>query len=344
VGALLSIVYITERDEPRFEWFADSLANQLAEAGDARSERSEHGEVVELIVVDGRHSPERAAEFARIVGDRFPMRHVPPKPTPYNSAHRLTERPYSAISSARNTGIVHAGAPYVVFVDDCCLLADGWWREVADAAANGYVLAGTYENRLNMRVERGRLLRDDGLGAGAAARDSRWELGDDQALVQIVGGQLFGCGLGAPRALLLQINGFDELCDPIGGEDSNLGIRLEWSGARIFLSRRMLAIKDGERHRGDTTLRLDRGHAPHSPLDPERYMACLAEFGVRARTIADGAWDCSHLCLDLLYGTRSTAALGNYYELSRLSADRLGETVADFPQRYWATGEPIAAL
>ncbi len=344
MGALLSIVYITERARPRFDWFADSLANQLADAGAGESERAGRNGTVELIVVDGHHSPERAAEFARIVGGRFPMRHVPPKPTPYNGAHRLTQRPYSAISSARNTGILHASAPYVVFVDDCCLLADGWWQEVADAAANGYVLAGTYENRVNMRVERGRLLGDDGLGAGAAARDSRWELGDEQALVQIVGSQLFGCGLGVPRALLLQINGFDELCDPIGGEDSNLGIRLEWSGARIFLSRRMLAIKDGERHRDDTTIRLDRGHAPDGPLDPERYIACLAEFGVGARTIADGAWDCSHLCLDLLYGTRSCLALGNYYELSSLSVEQLQQTVADFPERYWATGEPIATL
>ncbi|HEX3911251.1 MAG TPA: glycosyltransferase family 2 protein [Solirubrobacteraceae bacterium] len=336
-AAVVSIVYITGRAEPRLDWFIDSLANQLADAG------ADPG-AVELIAVDGRHSPERVAEFVRILGDRFAMRHVAPKPTPYGGPHRLTERSYSAISSARNTGIVYAGAPYIAFVDDSCLLADGWWRELAAAAEHGYVIAGAYENRVDMTVEHGRLLEGGGPRAAPAAIDSRWEVGDDEALVQIVGGQLFGCSLGAPHELLLECNGFDELCDPIGGEDSNLGIRLEWSGARIFYSRRMLAIKDGERHRHDTTIRLDRGQAVPSPLDDERYMSCLREFGVGRRTLIDGACDCSHLCLDLLYGTRSTRALGNYYELAELSEADLPGLPARFPERYWATAEPISAL
>ncbi len=332
-----SVVYITDRAQPRFAWFADSLANQLAEAG-------EDAGAVEVIVVDGRRSPERAGEFARIVDGRFALRHVAPKPTPYNGRHRLTQRAYSAISSARNTGIVYASAPYVAFVDDCCVLADGWWQEVLTAAAHGYVVGGAYENRVNMLVEDGRVLGDDGPRAGAAAIDSRWQSGDEEGLVQIVGGQLFGCGLGAPRERLLELGGFDELCDPIGGEDSNLGIRLEWSGARIFFSRRMLAIKDGERHRGDASVRLDRGHGADGVLDRERYMAALAEFGVGHRTIDDGAWDCSHLCLDVLYGTHSTRALGNYYELARLSQADLQRLPEAFPEHYWATGEPISAL
>jgi hypothetical protein len=330
-----SIVFVTHRANPRFEWFADSLAAQLGDGAEA-----------ELIVVDGLHSQSRERELARIVAGRFALRHVAPKPTPYSGPRRMTSRDYNSVSSARNTGIVFARAPYVVFTDDSGVLVDGWWQEVQDAASLGYVLAGSYENRLNMRVERGRLLGDDGTGGASrlGAIDSRWETGDEQALVQIVGTQLFGCGFGAPRALLVAVNGFDELCDPIGGEDGNLGVRLEWSGARIFYSRRMKTIKDGERHRDDAVVRLDRGHSDGVPLEESQYMDCLERFGVGARTIADAAWDCGHLCLDLLYGTRSVRALGNDYDLATLTEAELEQTATGFAERYWATGEPLAEL
>ena len=330
---MVSIVYITQRAEPRFEWFADSLAYQL-DASDSAGE-------VEVIVVDGRLTDERRERFAGIVDGRFASRHVAPKPTPYNGPHRLTEHEHSTISSARNTGIVYARSPYMIFVDDCGMLADGWWQEVRTAARHEYVLAGTYENRDDLCIEHGRL--PDGDGSTRAAIDHRWDQGDDHALVQVVGTQLFGCGLGAPRELLLALNGFDELCDPLGGEDTQLGVRIEWSGERIYYSRRAMIVKDHLRHRGDSVVRLDPAVAGGS-FDRDRYMACLAEFGVRRRTIEDGAWDCSHLCLDVLYGTRATRALGNYYELAELSEDDLARLPESFPERYWATAEPISEL
>jgi hypothetical protein len=335
-----SIVYVTHRPNPRFDWFADSLAGQLG------GERL----AVEVIVVDARHSRERELEFARLVGDRFLLRHVAPKPTPYSGAYRKTGREYSTISSARNTGIVYASAPYIVFNDDSGALAEGWWQEVQGAAHRDYVIGGSYENRTDLRVEDGQI--DDPAPRPQAidtpdtadAIDSRWELGDDEALVQISGGRLFGCGLGAPRELLVAVNGFDELCDPVGGEDSNLGLRLEWSGARLFYSRRMRMVKDGMRHRDDEIVPLDRGHAARDLLDEQRYMACLERFGVGARTFVDARLDCGHLCLDVLYGTRAVRALGNGYDLAQLTAAELERTAASFPERYWATGEPLAKL
>ena len=48
----VSIVYVTHRPNPRFEWFADSLANQLGDGSEA-----------EVIVVDGAFSPEREREL-----------------------------------------------------------------------------------------------------------------------------------------------------------------------------------------------------------------------------------------------------------------------------------------
>jgi hypothetical protein len=329
----VSIVYVTHRPNPRFEWFADSLASQLGDGSEA-----------EVIVVDGAFSPERGRELARIAGGRFELRYVAPKPTPYSGPHRVTSRAYSAISNARNTGIVYAGAPYVVFNDDSGVLVAGWWEEVQQAARLGYVIGGSYENRIEISVTDGRLDDEDPRADALELIDSRWELGDDEALVQITGGRLFGCGLGAPRALLVAVNGFDELCDPIGGEDTNLGLRLEWSGARLFYSRRIRMVKDGARHRGDAVVRLDRSHAGADLLDESRYMAALASFGVGARTFADGRLDCGHLCLDILYGTRAVRSLGNGYDLATLTESQLEQTATDFPERYWATGEPLAEL
>lgn len=330
----VSVVYVTHRANPHFDWFADGLARQVGE------------DAVEVIVVDGRHSTERARAFAQMVDGRFTLRHVPPKPTPYSGPGRITRHPYSAASSARNTGIVYARAPYVVFTDDSGALGDGWWEEVVTAAKHAYVLAGTYENRTDLVVEDGRVLSGH-LAPGAKAGDvidSRWEIGDDHALVQIVGSQLFGCGLGAPRARLVALNGFDELCDPIGGEDYHLGVRLEWSGERLFFSRRMMTIKDADRHRSDAIKRLDRGRAEDGPLAEARYMACLGEFGVAQRTLAGRPWDCGHLCLDILYGTRSIRSLGNCYDLESLNEQDLAQVAQAFPERYWATGEPLAEL
>ncbi|HWF32113.1 MAG TPA: hypothetical protein VG188_06105 [Solirubrobacteraceae bacterium] len=330
---LASIVYVTHRPNPRFEWFADSLANQIGD-----------GSAVEVIVIDALHSPARERQFALTAGGRFALRHVAPKPSPYSGPHRATSRDYSTISNARNTGIVYSRAPYVVFNDDSGVLVEGWWEEVERAARLGYVIGGSYENRLDMQVAEGRLEdpapRPDALGL----IDSRWELGDDRALVQIAGGQLFGCGLGAPRELLVAVNGFDELCDPVGGEDANLGVRLEWSGARLFYSRRMRMVKDGARHRDDAVVRLDRAHAGADLLDERRYMAVLESHGVRERTFADGRLDCGYLCLDLLFGTRLVRALGNSSDLADLTEADLEDTASVIPELYWATGEPLAKL
>jgi hypothetical protein len=328
-----SIVYVTHRPNPRFEWFADSLANQLVD-----------GSEVEVIVVDAHHSPAREQQFALCVDGRFALRHVAPKPSPYSGPHRATSRDYSTISNARNTGIVYSGAPYVVFNDDSGVLVEGWWQEVQRAADLGYVIGGSYENRLDLAVADGRLEDPSPRADALDLIDSRWELGDDEALVQIAGGQLFGCGLGAPRELLVAVNGFDELCDPIGGEDANLGLRLEWSGARLFYSRRMRMVKDGARHRHDEVVRLDRSHVGADLLDERRYMAVLERFGVRKRAFADGRLDCGYLCLDLLFGTRVLRALGNSYDLAELTEADLEDTATDFPERYWATGEPLSEL
>jgi hypothetical protein len=319
----ISIVYPTQRPEPRFDWFADSLAWQLREDDD-----------VEVIFVDGLHSPERRTELDRVVAGRFAFRHVAPKPSPYNGPQRLTRRDYWAASSARNTGILWSAGSYIVFVDDTSVVGPHWLAEVLKAAAEGYVVAGAYEKRCEMTVENGRLVR----GRIAAGPDSRWDLGDDTRTVEIVGGQWYTNSCGAPRELLLAVNGFDELCDVIGGEDWHLGIRLEWSGSAIYYSRRMLTTEsDDLAQQDDMPLRLDK------LTDEQFYMQRLLDFGVTQRA-TEGHYDSSHLLLDILYGTRSIRSIGNYYDLAELNEANLLETVERFPRYHWFDQQPLVEM
>jgi hypothetical protein len=320
----LSIVYLTYRFQPRFDWFADSLAAQLVE-----------GDELEVIFVDGRHSPHRTADLERVVGGRFSFRHVAPKPTPYNGPHRLTGRDYFSAASARNTGVIYGRKPYVVFVDDACVLMPGWLDEVRNAARDRCVIGGAYWKRWEMVVDRGMLIssRNDQTG-----RDTRWSFGESDRLVKIRGGQLFGCSCGLPRELLLEVNGYGELCDSIGGEDWELGLRLEQSGAPVYYSRRMLTIESEELHRqGEPPLKLDK------LTDERSYMRRLRDFGVKRRTTS-GRCDSSHMLIDICCGTRSVRNVGNYYELSDLDEAGLLGLVEHMPRQHWFDLQPLSEM
>jgi hypothetical protein len=322
-GVAASLVYLTCREEPAFEWFADSLAPQLSASDD-----------VELILVDGVPDREREERWVRAVGGRIPYRCVAAKPSPYNGAHRLTSRDFFAAASARNTGLVYARKPYVIFVDDACVLGERWWRAAQEAARAGRVVTGAYRKDWGMEITRGVLLKS----RECSGIDSRWSLGDDSRAVRVGGGQLFGASIGAPRDLLLQLNGFDELCDSIGGEDWHLGVRLELAGVPTYYDRRMLSVESEELHRkGKPFARVDR------TLPEAAYMDRLAEFGVRRRHIP-GAWDSSHMLLDVVYGTESAATQGNYYWLADLSETSLVSTTRCFPRCHWFDRRPLSEL
>lgn len=329
-AAGVSIVYSTHRPDPRFRWFADSLAAQA------------EGDDFEVIVVDGLHSPVREAQLRAAVAGRFSLRTVSPKPSPYGGPYRLTKTNFYALASARNTGVVYASRPYVAFVDDCSVLMPGWWEEVQSAARHGYVVAGAYNVHREMVVENGELIhsRIDRSGRSGLGLDSRWDIGNDQALVRCHGGQLYGGNFAVPRDVLLAVNGTDELCDVMDGEDYHLGIRLEWSGQRIFFSRRMLLIKAEERHDpgGTVVVRLDK------LLNRSLYMRKLHEFGVPGRREGAGDWHSTQLALDILYGTRAVRSLGNCYDLRDLDESNLLDTVERFPTRHWVDDQPLEEM
>jgi GT2 family glycosyltransferase len=320
----VSIVHVTHRREPAFAWFVDSLARQLRSGDD-----------VEVVFVDGLHGPERSRQLAQTVAGRFPFRHVPPKPTAWNGPHRRTRANYSAVGSARNTGIVYARHPYIVFVDDACVLMGGWWEQVRAAARNARVVGGAYQKHYEMTVHGGVLISSR---LEADGQDSRWDRGDDATAVPIGGGDLFGAGLAAPRELLVELNGFDELCDPTGGEDYHLGLRIELSGVPLHYCRAMLVVESQELHlqAPDVVRRAET-------LDPASYRRRLREFGVAQRSTA-GPCDAGHMILDILLGTRAVTTMGNHYALRTLTEFDLPGTAERLPHSYWFDHRPLSLL
>jgi hypothetical protein len=138
--------------------------------------------------------------------------------------------------------------------------------------------------------------------------------------------------------VLVELNGFDELCDGLGQEDCQLGLRIDAAGYPVFYSRRLMTVESEEHHqRGEPLWRVD------PVLGPERYMAKLLEFGLEKRS-TDGAFDASHLVIDLALGLRQTKSLGNHYELADLRPEDLPGTAEGIPTTFWVDGRPIAEV
>lgn len=324
MGTAIDIVFATGREEPSFDWFADGLARQLGDGDDVR-----------VIVVDAYFSPERTRRFAREAGERFALRHSPPKPSPWQGPHRFTRAEYFAAASARNTGLVLACAPYVVFVDDCSVPMPGWWAGIKRAAAAGAIVTGAYRRAADMRVEAG-VLVDAQVEAGG--HDTRWSFGDDAGPVPAAGNHLYTPSMGAPRESLVSINGFDEMCDSTACEDWQLGVRLANTGATILYDRSMMTVEhEGHQRVGRPLLRVD----PELPADA--YMSRLAGFGVHRRTVA-GRHSCTAMIADIVYGTGSGATHGNYYHLNTLTEAGFPDTIRRFPTHRWFDDVPLASL
>jgi hypothetical protein len=145
--------------------------------------------------------------------------------------------------------------------------------------------------------------------------------------------------MGIPRQVLLEANGFDELCDGVGGEDYHLGGRLEFSGHRVFYSRRMLTIESDD-HPSVDPVKLSR---INPVLEPPRYMDRLARFGVDRRA-TDGRWDASHMILDVVFGLSQQVSLGNHYQLGDLTPADLAGTARCMPETFWFDGRPLEEL
>lgn len=296
---MLTVAYLTSRLNPRFSWFFDSLHRELA--GNYNG--------IKIVVVD-RHGPRTLPSYC-------PVTHVPPKSSVWQGPYRLTSIDYFAASNTRNTALLLAPDGWIVYVDDLSVILPGWMDAVRLAMDGGYVAAGAYKKVNDLVVENGNVISHTEHPKGI---DSRWHYGDKP--ITIPGSQLFGCSMAAPVDWLLDIGGWDEDCDSVGGEDYALGMMLQSHGRTIKYCRKMLTFEDDLAHGEEPpVVRIDKGVSPH---------------------------DKSHAMLHMIHGGRRSAP--NYFGPGGIRAVRqrilAGEQfpITRVPDRDWFDGQLLSEM
>jgi hypothetical protein len=319
---MISIVYITARKEPHFDWFKDSLLNQVTD---------EELKDIEIIMVDYWRKGKTVVSPSAI----YNMTVTPPLPSPVQGEHKITKKEYFAPSAARNAGIVHAKGDYIVFVDDVSVLRPNWWERVKKAYNEGYIVFGKYEKLTQMVVENG-IVTSYYESVGVDTREVTQDLTPNN------GSWCYGCSFGAPTEILLACNGVDTLCDMIGSEDYQLGMRMSRLGVPMYYDRLMITSESHEAHTIDVVMeRFDK------ETTPEQYYNTLKRFGLRNCFFIDmKRWDSSHLILDTLFQLESSMALLNHFDLRKLKekAQRGEEIIAEdmcFPSTFWFDNTPL---
>jgi hypothetical protein len=235
----LTVVFITARKEPCFEWFWDSLCPQI-----------KVGEIVDVIVVDLHcEEPGRVEGFLR----------VPPMPNVWQGPHRLTNCDVWAIATAKNTALCLARTEWIAYCDDRAVLGDHWLESVKEAMRGEYVVTGSYEKRTGMIVENGKIV-DYGTLIGD---DHRAAIYPKDRAVKCKGSQLFGVTQALPVEWLLRVNGFDETCNGLGLEDCMLGCMLVNNKRRVRYDYRMHLTEDRTGNGVAPIKRKDKGVSPN---------------------------------------------------------------------------------
>lgn len=246
---MISIVYITNRFEPEFDWFYDSLLRQW-KPGD---------EPPQIILVAPEHT--RAAPRPGVL-------RVEPKPTIWSGRFRITKSDWWSTSNARNTGICLAIKDWIAFVDDRSVLLPGWVDSVKEAMQEKRVVCGTYMKVHDLVVNSG-LVKSFTPTKGA---DSRLEYVTRYWIPHFKRGGpfdcpgewTFTCSVALPMEWVLEVGGFDETCDGSGGEDSIFGLMLQNHQFHISFDPRMRMIEDRTPGKCDPlAIRRDKGISPN---------------------------------------------------------------------------------
>ena len=291
------MAYITARDDCRVEWFADSLArhvpvderhcihlvfvDRLLWALTPEQAASDFRRADEISLLDRKwHVEARREKFANAVRGRFDFIHIPVKPNNFQGPFRLTSRDMFCAAESRNTAIAAARHDYFVVADDLSVLLPTWWPQVKHAASSGYAVAGAYWKQKDLVVQDGEIKSFTEYKEG---RDTRWDHGSESGIVRWHGGDVYGCSFGAPTEALLRVNGVDEICNGQGGEDYDLGIRMERAGVQWWYNRNMQTWESEEAHHTEPSLprvrkivtpdRLPAGYEqyPHARYDERHY-------------------------------------------------------------------------
>lgn len=256
----LTIIYFTGRGEQaNYQWFVDSLSNQL------------NGRRVSVIRVDF-HAPEFTGKYSGWVS---------PKPTIWQGSHRLTSEDWWAASNGRNTGICLADTEWIAFADDRSVLSPTWLDAIEAAMEGNYVVCGSYEKRSNMVVQNGKIVDQGTL----ISMDNRWEHCVKENFPiphRCTGNWVYGCGLALPLEWALAVGGFEEALDGMSAEDTAFGVMCQNNGLPIYYDMRMHLVEDRTPVLGNQTFRREDKGDHESKLDKSH--RALELFGTARNT------------------------------------------------------------
>ena len=308
---MLTVAYITSRKEPMIEWFFNSLHRECK------------GNYVglDIVVVDfWKDDALRAAEFRSLA--KCDIRHVAPKPTVWQGPNRLTTQDYFCPANARNTAVCLAKDGWIAFVDDLSVLMPGWLASVWAAMEGDYIALGSYKKVNNIVVDQHGHATYTEFPPGIDSRLKHCERhSPGQSLVPAAGSWMFGCSFAAPVEALLSVNGSDENCDGVGGEDYMLGMRLQSNGCRFFYDLRMLTLESEELHHvGPVFKRIDKGTSPNDKSHSLLHMA------------RDSKWAANYFGEEGLRGLRKRIQAGEPFPIMRI------------PEHDWYDGQPLREM
>jgi hypothetical protein len=228
---MLSIIYITFRENCKFDWFIQSLIKQSDE--NIRSK-------IQIIIVDGflnnsLNENDRRKYFSHLIDDKFDFIHVPPKPTHWQGKYRVTSLDYFAAANTRNTGVCYAKHSYIAFIDDLGCQSQNWLKNVFFAIQKNKIQCGAYTKVFDMVVEDGILLSKRDSPGGVDSRLSAYK----NNISKCEGSSFFGSSFCMPLIHYLDLNGMNEMCDGCGAEDYDFGSRLKRKGHTLFYNKEM---------------------------------------------------------------------------------------------------------
>jgi hypothetical protein len=322
-----SIITCTARTEPKFDWLADSICRQRTPAPLS----------LELIVVDALlwYDPERRRrDVATAIDGRIEqVTHIPPKPCRWQGPARLTRSDYFAVSNARNTGLIVARGDRVIFVDDCCVVDEGWLERHLSWPGHG--VAGAYRTYQRVLVEGGRVVGGDfGPSGWADARRATCP-----TPCRTNGGWAYGLNHSFPLEAALRANGYDEMYDgQAGSEDCDAGIRFERAGYPFVWDPECAISHVLEGHEEIFGL-LGWGLAPSRERRPKE---------LRARRDGQMHFANETLAERLVFDDQARCTpLGNPFSLVELRAVYEASrhiTHAPFSTTDWRDGQPLAEM
>lgn len=255
----LSVGFLTGRVEPRLHWVLDALAAQAAPEDEIQ--------VVVVDALDHLRTNQVIGDPEREVLARAPKIEVlvtAVRPNIWQGRYRITKDEWWATAASRNTFLCLAEHDYIAFLDDCCRIGPRWLDTVRQGERErASVLTGSFRKHVPD-------------GQPPPVRDHRLDL-HPNGKHDCGGGWLYGCTFCLPLQWALDVNGFEEGCDSIAGEDYMFGLMLEQHGRRIDFCSELHV--DQEREVGDESC-----VTTFHKRDGGRSQAALARFGSRKRT------------------------------------------------------------